>query len=206
MPRDADTILDDYIVLRAMEGVPDAWRQLVSAWHPLLLRRATRLLIDPAEAADATQDTWVAVARSLDRLEDPSRFAPWLYRILARRCADRANRRNRRLEQSHPSGDITQAQSPTHDAAGAPADALRSAMQALPADQRVLLSMRYADNMPVRVIAEMLGIAEGTAKSRLFTAREALRAIVEAAEPERPARPPTRRTGNHPKENRDGRV
>lgn len=191
VPRDADTILDDYIVLQAMEGVPDAWRQLVTAWHPLLLRRATRLLIDPTEAADATQDTWVAVARSLGRLEDPSRFAPWLYRILARRCADRVSRRKRRIERSHPNGDITQAQSPAPETANEPLDALRLAMQTLPADQRVLLSMRYADNMPVRVIAEMLGIAEGTAKSRLFTAREALRALVEAAGPERPVRPAT---------------
>lgn len=191
VPRDADTILDDYIVLQAMEGVPDAWRQLVSAWHPLLLRRATRLLIDPAEAADAAQDTWVAVARSLGRLEDPSRFAPWLYRILARRCADRVSHRKRRAERPHPDGDIARTQSPSPDSANEPLDALRLAMQTLPADQRVLLSMRYADNMPVRVIAEMLGIAEGTAKSRLFTAREALRALVEAAEPERPRTPAT---------------
>ncbi|QKK08275.1 MAG: RNA polymerase sigma factor [Planctomycetota bacterium] len=191
MPRQADAILDDYIVLQAMEGVPEAWRQLVTAWHPLLLRRATRLLIDPAEAADATQDTWVAVARSLPRLEDPSRFAPWLYRILARRCADRSTLRSRRVERPHPEGDIARAQSPAPDTANEPLDALRLAMQTLPADQRVLLSMRYADNMPVRVIAEMLGIAEGTAKSRLFTAREALRALVEAAEPPPPARAAT---------------
>lgn len=185
MPRHAEAILDDYLVLQAMDGLPAAWQQLVEGWHPLLLRRATRLLIDPHEAADAVQDTWVAVANSLHRLEDPSRFAPWLYRILARRCADRVSTARARPERQHPANADVNDTAATDTNPSEPLDTLRLAMKELPPDQRVLLSMRYADNMPLRVIAELLGIAEGTAKSRLFTARESLRALVEA-EPSAP--------------------
>lgn len=182
MPRHAEAILDDYLVLQAMDGVPDAWRQLVAAWHPLLVRRATRLLIDPHEAADAVQDTWVSVARSLGRLEDPGRFAPWLYCILARRCADRVSVQRRRIERSNSSrvcNAAAEIAARERESEGGPLGDLRSAMRQLPADQRVLLSIRYAEEMPIRIIAEMLGIAEGTVKSRLSTAREALRALVE---------------------------
>lgn len=182
MPRDPEAILDEYIVLQAMDGLPEAWRQLVESWHPLLVRRATRLLIDPHEAADAVQDTWISVARSLGRLEDPGRFAPWVYRILARRCADRVRRDRGRAEGgSGRSGfDVAETAAAAASGPSEQLDLLRRSIRQLPPEQRVLLAMRYADGVPVRVIAETLGIAMGTVKSRLFTAREALRALVDA--------------------------
>jgi RNA polymerase sigma-70 factor (ECF subfamily) len=55
---------------------------------------------------------------------------------------------------------------------------LRAALARLSTEQRLLLSLRYADGVPLRVIAEIFGIPEGTAKSRLFAARDALRAML----------------------------
>lgn len=182
MPRNAEAILDEYLVLQAMESQPEAWRQLVEAWHPLLVRRASRLLLDPHAAADAVQDTWISVARSLSGLEDPARFAPWLYRILARRCADYVDRDRRTTGRSD--GEIREAVSGPCAHGREDSAAIRDAMRQLPPSQRVLLTLRYADEIPVRVISEILGIAEGTVKSRLHTAREALRSIIESRDPE----------------------
>lgn len=177
MPRTPDAILDEFLVLQAQAGRPEAWRGLLERWHPLLLRRAARLLGDAHAGADATQDAWLAIARGLARLEDPARFAPWAYRILARRCADTLSRRTRRAEGP---GDVASA--PSRPEAPDTSDevaAMRRAIAGLPMEQRLLLSMRYADGVPGALIAEILGIPAGTVKSRLHTAREALRRLIE---------------------------
>ncbi len=179
MTRTPQAVLDDLLVIEAQRGHAAAWRTLVERWHPLLLRRAARLLGDPHLAADAVQDAWVSIARGLARLEDPARFAPWVYRILARRCADQVGRAVRRRERVADMGAVHGR--PTADEPEQAEDTrrLRGAIDSLPGDQRLLLGLRYADGVPLSVIADMLAIPEGTVKSRLHTAREALRHVLE---------------------------
>lgn len=179
MARSPQAILDDLLVLDARRGKPEAWKALVQRWHPLLLARAVRLLGDHHLAADATQDTWISVARGLARLEDPARFAPWVYRILTRRCADHVSRAVRRPDRPGDVSDTPSRAEPSEDA-----DVIarvRAAVATLPGEQRMLLTLRYAEGVPLAVIAELLGIPEGTVKSRLHTAREALRLRIEPA-------------------------
>lgn len=171
MDHPADTILDQLLVIEAGAGDQEAWRVLIERWHPLLIRRAIRLTGDPHAAADAAQETWLSVARGLRGLRDPARFAPWIYRILARRCADRVSRDVRRPDRT---ADVSGVAGPEPDDTDQQRR-LQDAIGGLSGEQRLLLSMRYADGVPIRVIAEILGIAQGTVKSRLFTAREVLR-------------------------------
>ncbi|MCC7387651.1 MAG: RNA polymerase sigma factor [Phycisphaerales bacterium] len=182
MARAPQAILDDLLVLEAQRGRPDAWRALVGRWHPLLLGRAVRLLGDRDLAADAVQDAWASIARGITRLEDPARFAPWAYRILARRCADHVRRAVRRPDRS---GDVGGALAPPDPLGGAEAEpikAVRAAISTLPGEQRLLLTLRYADGVPLAVIADLVGTSEGTVKSRLHTARAALRRLLEPRE------------------------
>jgi RNA polymerase sigma-70 factor (ECF subfamily) len=182
MPRAPHAILDDLLVLEAQRGRAQAWRALVVRWHPPLLRRAVRLLGDHHLAADAVQDAWVSVAKGITRLEDPACFAPWVYRILARRCADHIGRAVRRVERP---GDVATAHASPTESRGEHAEETartRAALATLPGDQRLLLALRYADGVPLAVIAELLRIPEGTVKSRLHTAREALRQLLEPHE------------------------
>ena len=57
-------------------------------------------------------------------------------------------------------------------------DAVRVALAQLPAEERAILELRYVEEYGIKQIAEVLGIAEGTVKSRLFHAREHLRNIL----------------------------
>lgn len=179
MPRTPQAILDEFLVIEAQTGSPEAWRGLVERWHPLLLRRAVRLLGEPHAAADAVQDAWVSVARGLARLDDPARFGAWVYRILTRRCADHVGRAVRRPER--PADMSATPAEPDRGEGSATEDAarVRAAIAQLPGEQHLLLSLRYADSVPVDVIAGLLGIPEGTVKSRLHAAREALRRLLE---------------------------
>jgi RNA polymerase sigma-70 factor (ECF subfamily) len=115
----------------------------------------------------------------LNGLDDPARFDTWAYRIVTRRCAlgIRRQRRRREVEREVAAMHIP-VTAPECQAAVSAVDAVRVALRKLPAEQRVILELRYVDDFGIKQIAEALGIAVGTVKSRLFYAREHLRDIL----------------------------
>jgi RNA polymerase sigma-70 factor (ECF subfamily) len=145
-----------------------------------------RLLGEREAATDAVQEAWLAIVRSLPKLDDPARFAPWAYRILRNKCADRLRviTRSRRRENplddaaSTPDDEQADALEAAHQRADA-VDELRAAIRRLPGEQRALLSLFYFEGLSVGQIAEALAIPPGTVKSRLFHLRARLRATME---------------------------
>jgi len=177
MNRNADTVLDEYLVLVARGGSAPAFRQLVERWTPRLRRHARRVLLDADAADDAVQDAWLAIAKGLKRLDDPSRFAGWALAITTRRCIDEIRRRQRRRT-------LVQAAAQTA-AIPAPADDpdqgldLTAALTRLPPDQRLLVSLFYGEDLPVEAIADALHVPPGTIKSRLHAIRQTLKTQME---------------------------
>ena len=172
MTRGLDNALDEYLVLLAQGGSRDAAERLVARWSPKLLAFAGRTLGAAEPARDAVQDTWESALRGLARLDDPARFAPWLYAIAARKCTDllRTKYRDKRL------GDAVAETSETVTMANDDARIdLTAALKRLPADQRIALSLFFGEDMGVTDIAAITGVPAGTVKSRLFAARQALR-------------------------------
>ncbi len=169
MPRKAAEILDEYLVLCAQDGQSIALEALVDRWQARLLRHARRLLGDDAPARDAVQESWISMVKGLRRLDDPARFRAWAFRIVTRRCADvqRGEARRRQIER--------QAERPKQPAPAPELDELQRALARMAPARRALLSLHYLEQMPLREIAEVLELPEGTVKSRLFHARKELK-------------------------------
>ena len=177
MRRDPGTVLDEWLVASAKAGSAPALGQLVTRWTPRLLRHASRLLGDIDQAQDAVQDAWVGAARGLRRLEDPARFPAWMFALVSRRCADRIRRsvRDRRLA-------VRVAEFPTPHARPDGADQrldLRQAIERLPVEQRLVVSLHYGEGLGVEAIAAAHHLPSGTVKSRLFAARQTLKHVLE---------------------------
>jgi RNA polymerase sigma-70 factor (ECF subfamily) len=177
--RTRERVVDELLVLAAQARDFRAFERLASRWHPRLLRHARRLTGDADGAQEAVQEAWVAIARGLGRLADPAAFGAWALRITGRRCADWVARRQR----------IRQRFADLDAAANVPAAAderaddvalLREAVRGLEAQERALLAMRYVEGLTLGEIAGALGVPVGTVKSRLYHARERLRAVLEA--------------------------
>ena len=117
----------------------------------------------------------MAVVKGLKRLEDPTRFRSWAYRIVGNKSADwvRETQRRRKLQ----TGVTEEAKSSSADQRNEDEDmaTLRTALKQLPGESQAVLSMHYLESMGVQEIAHSLGIPSGTVKSRLFHAREQLR-------------------------------
>jgi RNA polymerase sigma factor (sigma-70 family) len=168
-----DDVLDEYLVIRSQGGDPEAFQLLVERWHFRFIRHAFRYTKSEDAARDVVQDTWMAMIRSLSALNDPRRFRTWSYRIVANKARDWVRREQvrRRTDANPPPPD-------TVDSARSDDDitTIREGIQQLEPDQRLVLTWFYLEGMSVREIADALSIPIGTVKSRLFNARNTLRA------------------------------
>jgi RNA polymerase sigma factor (sigma-70 family) len=169
----------ELLVLRAQAGHADALSLLVRAWHERLERHAQRLTGHQEGGRDVVQEAWIDVARGLWSLEDPTRFGAWAYRIVTRRSAlwVRQQQRRRRHEQgtaaqsaANPLGSQREAKQRSEAI-----DDVRDALEQLMPEDQALLDLRYVQDFSIHEIALALDIPPGTAKSRLFHARQRLK-------------------------------
>ena len=178
---------EERLILRARAGDAEAFDALVATRVDRCYRLAWTILNNAEDAADATQEGFVAAWRELPRLRDIGAFDGWLNRIVAN--AARMSRRHRvRLREVSAEQD-----QPDETAYGSHAgrgrsesdqivsnDAIARAFDRLRADERVILVLHHVEERPVAEIARSLGIPVGTAKWRLHAARAALERALEA--------------------------
>jgi RNA polymerase sigma-70 factor (ECF subfamily) len=159
-----------------------AFRELVSKELDHSYRRAAVILGDRFEAEDAVHDAAERACRHWPELRDPARFDAWFGRILVNACRDRL-RRQRRVRAIEVVREPAEGEHPTApDATEAVGlwSAVRDAFRALSADEQIVIALRYDEDLTVPVIARLVGIAEGTVKSRLHNALRKLRAAIGA--------------------------
>ena len=166
------------LVEQAQRGDREAFSVMAAATVDRLYAIARLTLRDVDRADDAVQETLVRSWRDLPSLRDPDRFEAWQRRLLMRAIADEF-RRGRRYEARVR---VLRAEPTDNDAAVSLADRdeLERGFQRLSADHRAILVLRHFQGLSVPEVADALGIAAGTAKSRLHYATEALRASLEA--------------------------
>ncbi len=73
--------LDEMQVILSMEGDRRAFSLLYRRWHPRLLRHAQQLIRHREDAHDIMQESAIAIAKNIHRLETPKNFGPWAYTI-----------------------------------------------------------------------------------------------------------------------------
>lgn len=170
-----DSIENQILVIRCQQGEQTAFEELVDRWQERLYRHAYHLTGEKDTSWDAVQETWIVIVRDLRRLHDPAAFPGWAYRILGNRCADwvRGRQRQRRLVER-----LSGNPGAVHSARDARLE-VREALLRLPEERRTVLALHYGEGYDVAEMAEILGIPEGTVKSRLHHAREALRRLIE---------------------------
>jgi len=161
---------DRALAKRASNGDLVAFETLVERHQPRLMTMAARLLGSYADAADAVQETLVRAWLALPRFRGDAKFSTWLTRICLNAVHDQRERRGQLADPEAP------AAVDPHDgfAASELAGELQRALAALDEQFREavvlydLLGCSYAE------IAELIGVAEGTVKSRIYRGRAEL--------------------------------
>jgi len=155
-------------------GDPSALERIFDRHHQPVYRFASRMLGDAEDAADATQDAFLRLARAPKRADKIRCLRAWLIRVVQNGCRDRFRRR-RRLPWP-----LDESRDEPAKPAGASIDALavRDALRSLPVDQAAAVVLRFYFDYSYRDIAEVQGIAEGSARARACRGLKRLRDLL----------------------------
>jgi RNA polymerase sigma-70 factor (ECF subfamily) len=172
---------DRRLISDHLAGDPDAFATLVRRHQDRLWAVALRTLGDRDEAADALQDALISAFKGARSYRGDAAVTTWLHRIVVNACIDRVRRRQARpsvpLDAHEPA-----ARRDDHAATEARID-VQAALARLPAPQRLAVVLVDIEDLPVAEAAQLLGVAEGTVKSRCARARMALAAMLRQHDP-----------------------
>jgi RNA polymerase sigma-70 factor (ECF subfamily) len=174
------------VLQRAQKGDTEAFAALVDEHQRYIYNLALRVLKDEDEALDLTQETFVRAWTALPNFRGQSQFRTWLYRIVTNLCYNRLPNLRRSLTDLGDDviADIPETD-PTFDnpARGFESRELRlylhQAIEDLDENYRLLISLRYQNELSYEEIAGMLNLPLGTVKTGLFRAKEQLRRALE---------------------------
>ncbi|WP_433355411.1 RNA polymerase sigma factor SigM [Micromonospora saelicesensis] len=195
---DGRAAAEDLELLRAhAAGDRDAFAELFHRHRDRLWAVALRTLGDREEAADALQDALLSAHRAAARFRGDSAVTTWLHRIVVNACLDRIRRR-----QAHPTVPLPDGNRADDGTGGLEPAApvtdhdtvlvVREALAALPLEQRSALVLVDVQGYPVAEVARILGVAEGTVKSRCARGRARLAVLLGHLRPAAVATPSAR--------------
>jgi RNA polymerase sigma-70 factor (ECF subfamily) len=200
MPSGRVADLPDAEVVAALKrGDPSVFTQLVDDWSPGLMRMARMYVRDRAVAEEVVQETWIAVLRGIDRFEGRSSLKTWVYRILMNTAKTRGQRESRSVPFSATGGDEASVDpdrflenggwrigpgewiTPEEELLqGETRDEILAAIEALPQQQRAVITLRDVEGFPPGEVSDLLGITDGNQRVLLHRARAKVRAAIEA--------------------------
>jgi len=185
--------LESAIVAELKAGSEEAYAWLIGEFHQPIYSLVYRILTDPADAADTTQEVFLKVFRGMKHFHGQSSLKTWIYRIAVHEASNRRRwwfRHKAReismepLENTGAQGSdlamqealVDEAESPFESAAHEEVRArVEEELRKIPEPYRSTVILRDLEEMSYEEIAEVLDVSLGTVKSRLTRGREALR-------------------------------
>jgi len=179
---------DEQLLARWHQGHREALEELFHRYRLVAYRVAYRLLGNEADALDAVQEAFVKALTHLSGFQGLSSFKTWLLRVVSNAALDFGRQRGRRetlsmdllgpkqredlepLVYPEPGRDLERADLRRH---------LQAALAALPSAQRQTFVLHAEAELSYREVAAVLGISIGTVMSRLYYARQKLKALME---------------------------
>jgi len=178
------------VIAELKAGSEEAYAWLIGEFHQPIYGLIYRIVNDPSDAADTTQDVFLKVFRGMKHFHGESSLKTWIYRIALHEAANRRRWwfRHKAQETQMESGEAGQcefsAEERLVDRGESPFEkfahtevraAVEQALQQVPEPYRTALILRDLEEMSYEEIAEVLAISMGTVKSRITRGRDALR-------------------------------
>jgi RNA polymerase sigma-70 factor (ECF subfamily) len=165
---------DRDLIVKARHGNVDSYNVLVSRWEKRIYNYLLRLVGDREDALDLCQDVFLKSYQGLAKLQDPARFAPWLFRIAHNEAYSLLRRRKFDSEAGEQSNPGTSPRMMPVELGLA----VESALARLSGDQREAVLLKVYQGFKFEEMAEILACPVSTVKSRLYTALDLLKAIL----------------------------
>jgi len=190
------TELDERTLARAMARDEQAFSELVRTYERRVYGLVVRMLGNATDAEDATHEVFIQVFKAIQTFRGDSKFSTWLYRIAVNHCKNRIKHARARhaekqdaFEDAGENVSMTEARRTTFSTVERPDEAfaarevetiVRESIQQIDPQFRDCLILRDVEELSYEEIGQILGLQEGTVKSRIHRARAQLRELVEA--------------------------
>ncbi|HET9481861.1 MAG TPA: sigma-70 family RNA polymerase sigma factor [Candidatus Polarisedimenticolia bacterium] len=180
---------DERLVEHVLSGSGSDFEILVRRHQGAIYNFLLRMVHDPDEALDLSQEVFLKVFCSLDRFDPRFRFTTWMYRIASNAAIDQIRKRRPGLTLSLDAPMSADASGPREVAGSSPTpdevlqaretkDHLEGALLSLPQEYREVLLLRHQGERRYDEIARITGLPIGTVKNRIFRAREMLKRAI----------------------------
>lgn len=182
-------IVETELIKRAQSGDTQAFADLVIEHQTFVYNLALRTLSDPHEAEDVAQEAFVRAWQALPRFRHKSKFSTWLYRIVTNLCYNRLPRLKQDLAAVDSDAMINLPDESFVDPISSlEADERRAFLHrqidALPESYRLMITLRFQQELSYAEIAEIADVPLGTVKTVIHRARARLRAALHQYEEE----------------------
>ncbi len=167
------------LILQAQKGNKDAFCQLMEAHEKKIFALSFKYMQNTHDASDAAQEAILKVFIHLAKFRFQSAFSTWVYRVVVNTCMDMLRKKKdtialedyeTRSPYANPDQDVLYSEFKA---------GLLKAVADLPPDFKSILILKDMEHKKYEEIAQMLGISEGTVKSRLNRAREKLKKLLQ---------------------------
>ena len=178
--------IDQQLVERAQRGDKRSFELLVEKYQRKLARLLSRLIRDPGEVEDVTQEAFIKAYRALPSFRGDSAFYTWLYRIgintaknylaAAGRRAPTSTEVDAEEAEGYEEGELLRDINTPESVLLSKeiATTVNAAIEALPEELRSAIQLRELEGMSYEEIAKLMDCPIGTVRSRIFRAREAI--------------------------------
>lgn len=174
-----NNIVDGWLVLQYQSRNTKALPLLVKRWHKKFCAKAYWVIKDKDASKDIAQDSWTTIIKKIHELKEPNSFGSWALTIVYRQTMDwiRINKKEtEKLNEYHNEQSVIEEEE-DNDNEHLKKELLK-AVKSLSAHHQMVINLFYVEDYSLHQISEILNISVGTAKSRLFHAREKLKTTI----------------------------
>jgi len=180
--------VDPALVRAVQRGESGAMDALIRGTYSDVYALCRRLLGDPSDAADATQEVYLRVVKSVFGFRGEAAFGTWLHRLAVNVCMTMLRRRGDVRARGQSAGFVDAIFDDLASSDASPEDHVTNADLArrtakaladLPEEAREVVVLRDVQGLSTKETAELLGVSEGAVKVRLHRAHAKLRELVE---------------------------
>lgn len=180
MNSDNEHTINNQLLHRYQNGEEKALEELIKRFQPVMVRAIRYYTADFESIEDIAQDCWYNIIPKLSELQLKISFDVWALSIARRRSIDWIRMQQKSRVRKNSIYEWAESESNYIEVEENQDLSVRvlSEIRQLSPTQRVVLQLFYLENLSIKEISDLLGISTGTAKSRLFYARENLKQII----------------------------
>jgi RNA polymerase sigma-70 factor (ECF subfamily) len=162
------------LILKCQRRDEKAFREIVNIWEPRLYYYLRRIVENENDVWDILQETWLAVFKNIRKLEDPLKFSTWLYKISHNKAVNLLRKENRYVQMKAEQISDNFENTNTDIDVKERGEHVHNFLNKLKLAHREVLTLYFLEGFSINEMTRIIGVSEGTVKSRLYYAKHKL--------------------------------